>query len=145
MQHSLFSRFSSCFGKNSSYINQISDTNKILHNIRKAREQKSYTQEYIAQQLGIDTKSYSNIENGVSKLSIDRMLKIAEILETAPESFLNPTQNFTFTHCNQSGYMNSPNFHHSDEGFKEAKSAWQTLIEELRSEVKFLREELRKK
>lgn len=125
-------------------MNQISDTNKILHNIRKAREQKSYTQEYIAQQLGIDTKSYSNIENGVSKLSIDRMLKIAEILETAPESFLNPTQNFTFMHCNQSGYyLNHPIA--NDEGFKEAKAAWLTLIEELRSEVTFLREELRKK
>ena len=117
---------------------------KILHNIRKTREQRSYTQEYLATQLGIDRKSYSNIENGASKLSIDRLLKIADILETAPESFLNPSQNFSFTHCANSGYLNNPNFNNND-GFKETKAAYLTLIEELRSEVKFLREQIQKK
>jgi transcriptional regulator with XRE-family HTH domain len=125
-------------------MSKTNDINNILYNIRKAREQKNYTQEYLATQLDIDTKSYSNIENGVSKLSIDRLLKIADILEATPESFLNPTQNLTFTHCIQSGYyLNHPIT--SEEGFKEAKSAWLSLIEELRSEVKFLREQVQKK
>ena len=117
---------------------------KILRSIRKTREQKNYTQEYMAAQLDIDTKSYSNLENGISKLSVDRLLRISEILETTPESFLNPAQNFSFTHCANSGYLNHPKFN-NDEGFKEAKNAWNTLIDELRSEVKFLREQLLKK
>ena len=124
-------------------MNRNNTVSKILYNIRKAREQKSYTQEYLAAQLGIDTKSYSNIENGVSKLSIDRLLKIADVLEATPESFLNPTQNFSFTHCANSGYLNNPKF--NDEGFKEAKEAWIILIDELRSEIKFLREQVQKR
>ncbi|HQO90636.1 MAG TPA: helix-turn-helix transcriptional regulator [Chitinophagales bacterium] len=124
-------------------MTQENTINRILHNIRKTREQKSYTQEYLASQLGIDTKSYSNIENGVSKLSVERLIKIADILEATPESFLNPSQNFSFTHCANSGYLNNPKF--NDEGFKEAKEAWIILIDELRSEIKFLREQVQKR
>ncbi len=118
-------------------------TSTVLFNIRKTREQKNYTQEYLAQQLGIDIKSYSNIENGVSKLSIDRLFKISEILETPPESFLNPSQNFSFTHCANSGYLNYPNFNNED-GYKEAKEAYNILIEQLRSEINFLRNQIQK-
>ncbi len=125
-------------------MNRNNTVSKILYNIRKAREQKSYTQEYLAAQLGIDTKSYSNIENGVSKLSIDRLLKIADVLEATPESFLNPTQNLNFTHCVQSGYyLNNPIA--NEDGYKEAKEAWIILIDELRSEIKFLREQVQKR
>lgn len=122
-----------------------SSTDKILQNIRKTRELKNYTQEYLAIQLGIDTKSYSNIENGVSKLSIDRLLKISDVLETPPESFLNPSQNFSFNHCsNVNGYLNNPKFDNYD-SFREAKVAWQTLVEQLRAEVDFLKELVKNK
>lgn len=116
---------------------------KVLQNIRKTREYKNYTQEYLAIQLGIDTKSYSNIENGISKLSIDRLLKIADVLEAPPESFLNPSQNFSFSHCSNSGYLNNPKFDNHD-SFKEAKAAWQALVEQLRAEVDFLKELVKK-
>jgi transcriptional regulator with XRE-family HTH domain len=116
--------------------------NDILYKIRKTREIKNYTQEYVASKLGIDTKSYSNIENGLSKLSVERLIKISEVLETSPESLINATQNFLFTHCSQSGYLNNPSF--GEDGFKEAKNAWITLVNELKSEINFLRSQLQK-
>ena len=56
------------------------DQQQLLFNLRKIRELKGYSQEYMAQQLEISTKSYSRIEKGETKLSILRLDRIASIL-----------------------------------------------------------------
>jgi transcriptional regulator with XRE-family HTH domain len=53
----------------------------IAHTIRRVREERNYTQEYMASQLGISTKSYSNLENNIHRLTLDRLHHIAEVLE----------------------------------------------------------------
>ncbi len=55
---------------------------EIYNNIKKYRELKGYTQQYVAEKLGITQKQYSNLESGFSSISIDRFYEIAEILET---------------------------------------------------------------
>lgn len=55
---------------------------EIYNNIKKYRELKGYTQQYVADKLGITQKQYSNLESGVSSISLDRFYEIAEILET---------------------------------------------------------------
>ena len=62
----------------------------IPRRIRRAREEKNYTQEYMASQLGISTKSYSNLENSVHRLTLDRLHRIAEILNTSVLELLSP-------------------------------------------------------
>ena len=49
--------------------------------IRKIRNAKDYTQEYVSMQLGITMSAYSKIERGITDPSLSRMMKIAEILE----------------------------------------------------------------
>lgn len=49
--------------------------------IRKLRTQKGYSQEYMAYELKISQKTYSNIENNKSLLTIEMVEKIAFILE----------------------------------------------------------------
>ncbi len=49
--------------------------------IRKIREKRNYTQEYLASSLGITQNAYSKIELGYTKLSLERVLQIAIILE----------------------------------------------------------------
>lgn len=49
--------------------------------IQKVRSVKGYTQEYMAQKLGITQKQYSNMEAGASKISNERKEKIAQLLE----------------------------------------------------------------
>lgn len=62
---------------------------QIILNLKKVRENKGYTQEYMAKQLGYKTKSaYNHIEQGKVKLDIDKLIKIAEILEVEPSIFL---------------------------------------------------------
>jgi transcriptional regulator with XRE-family HTH domain len=50
--------------------------------IRKLREERNLTQEYIAGKLAIGVTAYGNIErNGVKRLTIARLKEIAEILK----------------------------------------------------------------
>lgn len=48
--------------------------------LRILRSQRGYTQEYMADRLGIDTVNYGRIERGQAKLTIDRLEQIADIL-----------------------------------------------------------------
>lgn len=57
--------------------------------IRKIREMRGYTQEYVASQLEICTKWYGKIENGRAPLSYSRLQQVAEILEVDVVEILN--------------------------------------------------------
>ncbi|MFC4211673.1 helix-turn-helix domain-containing protein [Pedobacter lithocola] len=56
-------------------------TKNVAGNIRKVREFRDYTQDYLAAKLKISQNAYSKIELGYSKLTIERMFQIASILE----------------------------------------------------------------
>ena len=48
--------------------------------IRKLRELRNYTQEYMATQLDLSQKAYCNIETNQTKVSVERLAEIAKIL-----------------------------------------------------------------
>jgi transcriptional regulator with XRE-family HTH domain len=54
----------------------------VAANIRKQREAKNYTQEYLAAKLKISQNAYSKIELGYTKITLERLFQIADILET---------------------------------------------------------------
>ncbi|MFK8297605.1 helix-turn-helix domain-containing protein [Capnocytophaga cynodegmi] len=56
--------------------------NNIGFNIRKIREQKGFSQEYLANELNISQASYARLENQETKITIDRLLQIAKVLDT---------------------------------------------------------------
>lgn len=49
--------------------------------IKKARENRNYTQEYMASSLGISQSAYAQLEKGSISINISRLKKIANILE----------------------------------------------------------------
>lgn len=63
--------------------------NNVINNVKRLRELKNYTQEYMAEQLGITRASYNSVENGQTKLTIDRLFDIAKILETDVDTIMN--------------------------------------------------------
>jgi len=82
-------------------------------NIKKIRELKNYSQEYVAQELGISQSTYARIESGTIVPKIDRLQRIAEILDI-DVSFLLSTSNvfnivFNATAHQNSGYVNNQN------------------------------------
>lgn len=58
------------------------DIKKIGNTIKKAREEKQYTQQYLAQELGMTQKAYSKIETSQTQLTVAHLAKISEVLET---------------------------------------------------------------
>ncbi|MBP8067184.1 MAG: helix-turn-helix transcriptional regulator [Pedobacter sp.] len=53
----------------------------VAGNVRKVREFRNYTQDYLAAKLEISQNAYSKIELGYSKITLDRLFHIALILE----------------------------------------------------------------
>ncbi|QGK73503.1 helix-turn-helix domain-containing protein [Flavobacterium sp. SLB02] len=56
--------------------------------IKSIRELKNYTQEYIADQLGITQAGYSKIEKGKTSLSLEKLQQLALILEMPLENII---------------------------------------------------------
>ena len=62
--------------------------------IKEARKEKNYTQEYIAEKIGLSPDQYRNIENGRSFGSIPTLLKICNHLKiTFDELFFDFLEN----------------------------------------------------
>ncbi|RZL20095.1 MAG: XRE family transcriptional regulator [Pedobacter sp.] len=53
----------------------------VAGNIRKLREFRNYTQDYLAAKLNISQNAYSKIELGYSRLTLERLFQIAHVLE----------------------------------------------------------------
>lgn len=56
--------------------------------IRKKRDEKNYTQEYLAYKLNISQNAYSKIELGYTKITVERLFQIAEVLEVSATELL---------------------------------------------------------
>ena len=57
------------------------EINKILERIAKERSKKGYTYENMAVELDLTTAAYRKIETGETKLTLERLFKISDILE----------------------------------------------------------------
>lgn len=63
--------------------------------IRKYRDQYCLTQEYMANELGIGQSAYQKIEAGAVKVSIERLVQIAKILDKPVEIFIGNSEKIT--------------------------------------------------
>jgi len=70
-------------------------TRAIVSNIRKIREFRNFTQDYLAVKLHISQNAYSKIELGYSSITLSRLIHIAEILEVDVVDLIN-TDNAEF-------------------------------------------------
>ncbi len=60
----------------------------LRENIRKIRELRNYTQEYMADQLGLSVSGYGKIERSDSDINLSRITQIAEILNVSRTALL---------------------------------------------------------
>ncbi|KAB2917153.1 MAG: helix-turn-helix transcriptional regulator [Bacteroidetes bacterium] len=64
----------------------------IAEEIRRLRMSKSFSQDYMAEKLGITQQAYSKIENQVSEASLSRLQQIAQILDVPLPHLLGLTE-----------------------------------------------------
>lgn len=67
---------------------------EVLKKIKTYRKGKGYSQEYMAFKLDISQAAYTNIENQISKLSVERLIEIAKILGQPLSGFFGEQTNF---------------------------------------------------
>ncbi|WP_293298406.1 helix-turn-helix transcriptional regulator [Pedobacter sp. UBA4863] len=110
--------------------------------IKKFRELRNFTQGYMAERLGISQSNYARIESEDISLSEDRLLKIAEILDTDKESILGFDERYVF---NINNAQNSNNgIVHQYQISPEIKQLYEDKIKLLEERIKDLQDKLTK-
>lgn len=80
--------------------------NFILTKIRSKRLEKNYSQKYLAARLNISQSYYAKIENGNTKLTVEGLIEISQILNLNIVELFNP-QNQTKLAQNKNKIKNS--------------------------------------
>lgn len=113
---------------------------QIARNIRLLRELHDYTQQYVADALDISQNTYSMIEKGETKLTVDRLGKLAELYQIDPMDILKMNEQ-TIIHnvtnndgsCSHSQEINIHNSLPSEE-----RKFYQERIEKLEGQIEQL-------
>ncbi len=107
--------------------------------IKKIRELKNFTQEYMAEQLNISQSAYAKMEKDDSDLTISKIKKIAEILNIKVEDLINFNDKYIFNN-----YSKTENGFYINQASPTEKELYQNHIQSLEKENSFLKELINK-
>jgi transcriptional regulator with XRE-family HTH domain len=115
----------------------VKTLNKFNAAVKRIRELKGYSQEYMASMLNISQSAYSNLESGKSKFTLDRAIQISIVLEVDLREYLE----------NIPHIQSIPNDIKLDENEINSLNLnlYRELVNQLIEEIKFLRSQLEKK
>lgn len=74
--------------KSAQVLNKTEIKNIHIDDIRKFRDERCYTQEFMADRLGITQSAYYKLEAGIVKISFERLEQISKILNKPLDAFL---------------------------------------------------------
>lgn len=117
----------------------------VLTTIKGIREEKGYSHEYMAHMLDLSQVAYTKLEKGQTKLTLERLYKIAEILEVEVGNLLDIESNNQLNQTNKdysTGYLQQiENFHQEN---KDQNEKIVTLYEARLKDKDLLIEELKR-
>jgi transcriptional regulator with XRE-family HTH domain len=99
--------------------------------VRRIREEKQWTQEFIANKLEISQNTYSKIESGSIKLTIDRISELSKILDVPIEDMLSDDTKTFHLNNNHIEKFYIENLQEENKG----------LVQSLKDQVRYLQEE----
>ncbi len=99
--------------------------------IKQIRELKNFTQEYVAQKLGLSTRAYSKIETGETQLTINRLNEISAILEVQPMEVLGFDDKKVFNFYNSNDINNVKNMNMPEKLIQQYEETIQSLKEQI--------------
>jgi transcriptional regulator with XRE-family HTH domain len=97
--------------------------NEIVKRLKLYRLQLGYSQQKLAEHLNISQSAYAKIEKGITRLDLERLEQICEILRVSPSDLIQDIKSFRSVGQNQPGEM-----------------IRQQTIQHLMEEIKFLRQ-----
>lgn len=86
----------------------------VFEMVKNAREIKGLTQEDMADALGISSSGYSKMERGETRISIDRLQKIADILEMDIYELIPPKEHNVICELNGGYHFHGTYYHNQD-------------------------------
>jgi transcriptional regulator with XRE-family HTH domain len=121
----------------------IMDTARL--NIKKHRELKGLRQQDMADKLNMNIRSYQHLENGETKLDIERLERIAGILETTMEELLRPEGYYFHQEIGETRETSSGFVYHfgiEENILNKLLAAKDDEIKTLKDEIKYLKEKV---
>ncbi len=119
---------------------------KILEKIAVHRNKKGYSYENMASELEITPGAYRKIEIGETKLSVERLMKISEIMEEDLSNFLDiNSKNTIHTVSNErnvNGYVDNINNDYKDM-IIDIKQVYEQLIKAKDEQIELLKEQIK--
>lgn len=119
--------------------------NNLGASIRMEREKRGFSQEYVAMELGINQSTYGKLERDASNITVDRLFKIADVLETDVSNLLDIGKknvwNVQTNHGN--GYVETINNDYKYT-IDELKTAYEKMLGIKDEQIAFLKEMLGK-
>jgi len=109
--------------------------------IRKVRELKNFSQNYVANKLSMNQSTYSDIENGVISISEEKLMRIADALEVSREVIEWFNDQVIFNSCVQSGYVNTNHIN----PIEKIQQLHDELVVQFKSEIDILKETIKAK
>ena len=114
--------------------------------MRILRESKGYSQEYVGSVLGIEQNTYSKLESGQIRLTLDRICKLAELYEVSTDLLVSnelPIVNYNNGKFSK-GIVNTENYvsQNPKELYEKILSLKDQFIEEKEKQILILKEEL---
>ncbi len=113
----------------------------IGENIRKIRDLKGFSQEYMAAKLKMSQRQYSRIEKEETKLDLQKLEEIGKVLEVTPIQLLGFDEKQIFNQYNNET-ANGVYHNHFPE---ELKAQYEKQIASLESEIAFLKKVIEEK
>lgn len=111
----------------------------IFHKINEMRISKGYAHDNMAHELDISQVAFTKLENNETKLSLERLLPIAKILDTPVSGLLNINTNIVY---NQNNCEKATGYQQQIENmFQENKETYQEHINLLKQEIIHLKEQ----
>lgn len=106
----------------------------ILNKIESIRKAKGYSHEYVALMLDISQAAYTKIERNQTKLTVQRLYKIAEILEVDVSELLDIQVNNQFDQHNKD--ISTEYLQQLEIFFNENKEKYDTIISHYEKNLK---------
>ena len=114
----------------------------VLDNIRKIRELKDLSREWVAHEMGMSLSGYSKLERGEVDWTLTKLGQIAAILEVPVAELFDPALEASMLPSSQSAAANG----HARPGETGAPWAvWEEDVRRLKMELAYLRERLERR
>lgn len=101
---------------------------KTIEKIRFIREKQNLTQEQMANELGLSTNGYANLERGETRLSVDRLEQIANIFGVDVTELMTSDESNTIMVYHSTSTSNLNIFSNASESMLQAEIARLQLI-----------------